>query len=71
MRRIHLHLDADLDDELAREARARGVSKSALIRETLRRCLPLVAVDDPSARLIGAYKGSPNESSSVSAVIFE
>lgn len=37
MRRIQVVMDPELDDWLAREAAARGVSKSALVRECVRR----------------------------------
>ena len=35
MRRIQVVIDAELDDRLAREASARGLSKSALVREAV------------------------------------
>jgi hypothetical protein len=37
MRRIQVVIDPDLDDRLGREAAARGMSKSALIRECAER----------------------------------
>lgn len=39
MRRIQVVIDAELDDRLAREASARGMSKSALVRECVERRL--------------------------------
>ena len=39
MRRIQVVIDAELDDRLAREATARGMSKSALVREGVERVL--------------------------------
>ena len=35
MRRINVVIDPELDDRLEREAAARGISKSALIRESV------------------------------------
>lgn len=37
MRRIQVVIDAELDDRLEREAAARGLSKSALVREAVDR----------------------------------
>jgi hypothetical protein len=37
MRRIQVVIDPELDDRLEREAAARGVSKSALVRESVER----------------------------------
>ena len=37
MRRIQVVIDPDLDDRLQREAAARGISKSALIRVSVER----------------------------------
>jgi ribbon-helix-helix CopG family protein len=37
MRRIQVVIDAELDDRLGREASARGMSKSALIRSSVER----------------------------------
>jgi hypothetical protein len=39
MRRIQVVIDPELDDRLMREASARGVSKSALIRDCVERGL--------------------------------
>ena len=49
LRRVQLMLDADLDDGLAREARAQRTSKSALVRRYLReRLKPLPPLrEDP------------------------
>jgi hypothetical protein len=44
MRRIQVVIDPELDDRLEREAAARGMSKSALVRECVQRSLP----DGPS-----------------------
>jgi predicted DNA-binding protein len=40
MRRINVVIDPELDDRLEREAAARGISKSALVRECVERGLP-------------------------------
>jgi predicted DNA-binding protein len=40
MRRINIVIDPELDDRLENEAAARGVSKSALVRECVERGLP-------------------------------
>lgn len=40
MRRIQVVIDPELDDRLEREAAARGMSKSALVRECVERELP-------------------------------
>ncbi|HXF97322.1 MAG TPA: CopG family transcriptional regulator [Gaiellaceae bacterium] len=51
MRRIQVVINPELDDRLGREAAARGVSKSALVRECLRRGLPGAPADDWLSRL--------------------
>ena len=40
MRRINVVIDPELDDRLEQEAAARGISKSALVRECVGRGLP-------------------------------
>ena len=46
MRRINVVIDPELDDRLEHEAAARGMSKSALIRECVERGLPQQAFDN-------------------------
>lgn len=46
MRRIQVVIDAELDDRLGREAAARGMSKSALVRVAVERELPQEPVDN-------------------------
>ena len=51
MRRIQVVIDPELDDRLEREAAARGLSKSALVRECVERELPLKTFDNGLSRL--------------------
>jgi predicted DNA-binding protein len=46
MRRINVVIGPELDDRLEREAAARGVSKSALVRECVERSLPDERLDN-------------------------
>jgi len=46
MRRINIVIDPELDDRLEREAAARGLSKSALVRECVDRGLPAEPFDN-------------------------
>ena len=46
MRRIQVVIDPELDDRLEREAAARGMSKSALVRESLERGLEAEPFDN-------------------------
>ena len=73
MRRIQIHLDEDVDDALARQAREQGVSKAALIREYLANHVTPRARggSDPAARLIGVYDGAPDESERVDDVVYD
>lgn len=59
MRRIQIYLDEALDDAVATEARRRGVSKAALIRDAVAGEVPRVAAPagDPWAALIGIGRG--------------
>jgi len=46
MRRIQLYLEDSMDDQLVEEARRRGKSKGALIREAVAVTYPPPAADD-------------------------
>jgi hypothetical protein len=71
LRRIQIHLEEELADALARDARVRGVSKAALIREYLAGHVRAGGRgDDPAQRLIGAYDGRRDDSASVDGVAY-
>ena len=56
MRRIQLVMDPDLDDRLEREAAERGISKSALVRDCLRRELSAEPFDNGLLALLELSK---------------
>lgn len=58
MRRINIHLDDDVDRDVAAEAAKRGMSKAALIRELVRRGLQRPTAD-PIEAVIGLGQGEP------------
>lgn len=68
MRRIQVHLDEAMDDELATEARRRGMSKAALIRLLLSQQQTHVAGADPVDALVGSGDGEPVED--IDAVVY-
>ncbi len=74
MRRIQILLEPDLDDRLEHEAAARGVSKSALVRDcvagqlTRPRNNGLLALTGIAA---GGTEGDPNDSVNHDKVIYE
>jgi len=61
MRRIQIHIDEDLDERLAAEARKANTSKAALIRESVAaRYGPQASIqDDPLTRLLGTVDAEP------------
>lgn len=72
MRRIQVVIDPELDDRLEREAAARGISKSALVRECIERGLPGEPLDNGLRALIGMFEGGhPNDSVDHDKVIYE
>jgi hypothetical protein len=56
MRRINIVIDPELDDRLEREAAARGLSKSALVRECVERGLPSHQFDNGLLALLELSK---------------
>ena len=72
MRRLEIHLEAPVDDALAREASRRGVSKAAVIRAALVRELSdaeVPAAEDPWAALIACLHSEPVDD--IDSVIYE
>lgn len=71
MRRIQIHIDEAIDDAAGAEAARRGLSKAALIRESLARELGLTrsSTADPWLALIGWLDDGPVED--LDAVIYE
>ncbi len=61
MKRMQILIDEELAEALAREARTRGTSKSALVRKFVRECLiqlpPLES--DPLWTMVGADEFEP------------
>jgi hypothetical protein len=55
MRRIQVVIDPELDDRLEQEAAARGMSKSALIRECVDRGLTAEPYDNGLWKLVGMF----------------
>lgn len=53
MRRIQVVIDPELDDRLEREAAARRMSKSALVRECVDRRIPKIPTDGNGLSWIG------------------
>lgn len=60
MRRIQVVIDPELDDRLEREAAARGMSKSALVRECVERELPREPVDNGLLAFLELSKEFPD-----------
>jgi len=72
MRRIQLHLQEDLDEDLARQAVELGLSKAALIRRYLAQHVSVTprGHEDPSAALIGVYDGASDESCGIDDIVY-
>ncbi|MGH3099052.1 MAG: ribbon-helix-helix protein, CopG family [Streptosporangiales bacterium] len=71
MRRVQIHLDEWLDEAAAREAARRGVSKAALIRDSLAATVRLdepVEEEDPWEAMIGWLDDDPVDD--IDAVIY-
>lgn len=68
MRRIQIHIDDAMDDELATEARRCGMSKAALIRLLLSQRRQVMEAD-PIDALIGAGDGEAAED--IDAVVYD
>ena len=55
MRRIQVVIDPELDDRLEQQAAARGLSKSALVRECVERGLAAEPFDNGLWKLVGMF----------------
>jgi hypothetical protein len=71
MRRVQILLDPELDDRLEREADARGVSKSALVRECVRDGLNRSPFDNGLVGLAGMFEGLPDDSGRHDEIVYE
>ena len=63
-------LDPELDDRLEREAGARGLSKSALVRACVRESLGLAPFDNGLLALAGLGEGGPDDSARVDEIVY-
>jgi hypothetical protein len=73
MRRINIHLDEELDAELAAEAARLGESKAELLRRAAREWLDRRRADDlvdPWAAFTGAVTGPPLDDRSDDEIIY-
>ncbi|MDE0322260.1 MAG: ribbon-helix-helix domain-containing protein [Acidimicrobiaceae bacterium] len=72
MRRIQLYIEPDIDDALSAAAARRGVSRSAVVREAVRRALHGdgdVLAADPLDALVGSVDVAPDDD--LDAVIYD
>ena len=73
IKRLQIMIEEELDQALAVQAAAEGVSKAALIRryvgERLRPGSP--AEDDPLREIIGMVEGSGDDSSRVDEIVYD
>ena len=59
---IQIYIERQQDDALAALARGRGVSKAAIIRESLERYLAEIPVDDdPAMGIVGIGNSGPED----------
>jgi hypothetical protein len=72
VKRLQIMIEEEIDDALARRARAEGTSKAALIRRYVgERIRPLPPVEeDPIWGLVGLVDGEPGDSTSVRTVVY-
>ena len=70
MRRIQVLLEAELDDRLEREAGARGLSKSGLVRACVRDALGLEPFDNGLLSLAALGEGRPDDSATVDELVY-
>jgi hypothetical protein len=71
MRRIQVVIDPELDDRLEREAAARHVSKSALVRECVERGIPPEHGDNGLLALLELSKEFPDvEPADIDTVLY-
>ncbi len=71
MKRLQIHIEEELDDVLAVEARRQRTSKAALIREAVAE--RYANAEDGTAallRMAGMFDGSPHDSASIDDVVY-
>lgn len=72
MKRLQIHIEEELDDALAVEALRQRTSKAALIREAVaERYAPPTGQAEALMRMAGMFKGSPDDSASIDAVVYD
>jgi hypothetical protein len=72
MKRLQIHIEEELDDALAVEALRQRTSKAALIREAVaERYANAEDGTDALMRMAGMFKGSPDDSASIDAVVYD
>jgi hypothetical protein len=71
MKRLQIHIEAELDDALAVEAARRRTSKAALIRQAVAaRYAPASAQHDDLMALSGIIEGRADDSASIDDVVY-
>ncbi len=71
MRRVQILLEPELDDQLGREAAARGISRSSLVRGLLRAGLAGEPLDNGLLGLAGLWEGGPDDSQRHDEIVYE